>query len=128
MGYEDDDEWEPHLTRRGPDAVGNTASSSPVIVNVANSSVGASGTCLSESMDLASAWHAPDGTLRKVMVGVSDGVSERASHSTPTVFSTCPTGSRTIPFNGNIVTRFDINGELMGPGAAVQLQPVIAGL
>jgi hypothetical protein len=101
------------LTAVARDAAGNTTTSAAVTVTVANS-FGVSGDILVGFLDGRVQWHAADGTLRKVLVGVSDGESSGLAFDASGILYVPHWYSRNIPFNGNTVARFDLNGELMG--------------
>lgn len=106
------------LTAVARDPSGNTATSAPVSVTVANLSPPSS--LLSTGKDVFVAltngqvqWRTPDGLLRQVLLGTSDGQSSSlAFDSAQRLYVPHWYSRQTVP-PGNTIERFDTNGVLI---------------
>jgi hypothetical protein len=97
------------LTAVARDAAGNTGTSPSIPVTVSNSR----GDVYVGFMDGTVQWRAPDGTLKGVLTGVSNGECSGLAFKDGILY--VPHWySQTIPQNGNLVTRFGPSGSLMG--------------
>lgn len=97
------------LTAVARDAAGNTSTSPSIAVTVSN----ARGDVFVGFMDGTVQWRAPNGTLKGVLTGVSNGEASGLAFKDGILY--VPHWySQTIPFNGNNVARFDQAGNLLG--------------
>jgi Bacterial Ig domain len=97
------------LTAVARDAAGNTGTSPSIPVTVSNSR----GDVYVGFMDGTVQRRAPDGTLKGVLTGVSNGECSGLAFKDGILY--VPHWySQTIPFNGNNVARFDPAGNLLG--------------
>ena len=100
------------LTAVARDAAGNTGTSGPVTVTVVHN-VGR-GDVFVGLMDGTVQQRAPDGTLRRVLAGASNGESSGLAFDAAGILYVPHWYSQTIPTNGNLVTRFDQGGNYLG--------------
>jgi hypothetical protein len=98
------------LTAVARDAAGNTGTSPAISVTVSNGS----GDVFVGMMDGSVQWRAPNGTLRRTLTGVTDGESSGVAFDAAGILYVPHWFSRTNPASGNLVTRFDGAGNLLG--------------
>jgi hypothetical protein len=103
------------LTAVARDVAGNTATSSPVNVTVSNGSSDRGDVFVGRT-DGKVQWHSPNGTLKRILSGVSEGESSGiAFDSARNLYVPHWYDQRLmILLPGNNVGRFDTNGNLLG--------------
>ena len=100
------------LTAVARDAAGNTGTSLPVSVNVSN--VAAAGDLFVALTNGQVQWRNPDGSLKRILTGTSDGQSSSLSFDAAHNLYVPHWYSPITGAPGNMIERFDVNGNLLG--------------
>jgi hypothetical protein len=106
------------LTAVARDAAGNTGTSAAVTVTVSNGVPTGGDVFVALTNGTVSGtvrWHNPDGSLRRTLTGVSDGqASSVAFDAAGNIYVPHWSSPSSPPKPGNLVERFDANGNLLG--------------